>query len=183
MIAPRQYPPGVVGPVPIWALSAEHNLVEQARRRHARVAADIVTGLVTKHPVPYLDDPVTSSARSLAALAESKGMRVQIRAGLDWCVVEGRVGEQWLGFAARWERGRAKTATWYEPEARWTMTDDERPAPDATVTRTVKGKPHQVAHPNRMPRGLDRRHLKLLGGPTGVTLGFAELTARVKALG
>lgn len=179
----KNYPPGVVGPVPLWALSSEHNEVERARRRHARTARETAARIVSKHPKPYLDDPVTASALSLGRLAASKGLDMLITATLEACVVEGRVPGERRGFTATWLRGRAQSALWFEPEWKFGMVLDERPASDATVERNVKGKVVKRAHPRRMPRGLDRHHAAILASPYGVTLGFAELTARVKALG
>jgi hypothetical protein len=183
MTRTRPLPQGVVAPPPLWALSAEHNaqrMLELARERRAREAA---AALVTKHPVYYDGDPVTASARSLQRLAESKGMSVRMHVGLDGCTLEGRVPGQRHGFTATWLRGRLAGALWYEPIDRWGEVHDERPDPDATVARTVKGRTQQVPDPKRMPRGLPRHHLAYLGGAAGVVVSSAELNARVKALG
>lgn len=177
-------PPGVVIAPPLWTISAEHNAEHMARVQHRHRAEAIVADLVTKHPPPYFADPVTGGARGMLALAQSKGMTAQLYATLDSCVVEGYSLEAGVGFRAVWERGRAKpgAGTWYEREHRWGMMHDERPGPDAKVERRVKGKVTLVAHPNRMPHGLDRDHLAYLGGPRGVSIGITEVTARLKAL-
>lgn len=179
----RTYPPGVTGPPPLWALSAEHNAAHMALVRHQKAAAAAVSSLVTHHPVPWSGEPVTAAARTLERLAGSRGMTTRLGAGSEGCTLEGRLDGQRVGFRAVWRRGRADAAWWFEPAARWGMADDPRPGPDATVTRTVKGREVRAAHPNRMPRGLDRHHLVLLGGPDGVLIPFAQLSARVRALG
>lgn len=177
-------PLGVALAPPLWTISAEANAEHMARERHRHAAAEVVAALVTKHPAPYFADPITGGARGLLALAQRKGMTAQLFATLEACVVEAYDREAGIGFRAVWERGRAKpgAGTWYEREHRWGMVYDERPAHDAKVERRVKGKVTLVAHPNRMPEGLDRHHLAYLGGPRGTSLGITELTNRVKAL-
>lgn len=179
----NHYPEGVSGPVPIWLLSAEHSTERMARAAHRRRSLVSLATLVTRHPAPYAGDPVTASARSTYAAAVRVGMAARLHVGLETSVVEGRVAGQRLGFRATWRRGKADAALWYEPAARYDMIEDPRPAHDATVTRNVKGKPTQVAHPNRMPRGLDRRHLVQVASPTGIVVTFVELSRRIKALG
>lgn len=179
------YPPGVTGPVPLWALSAEANAVHMARVRHRHAAELALAQLVTTHLVYYAPDPVTSGARAMLKLAEAKGMVASLSAGLDWCAVVGYSIERGVGFRATWERGRAKpdAGTWYERHHRWGMTHDARPSADVKVERRVNGKVTLVSRPGRMPRGLDRHHLTYLGGPRGVVIGVTALTARLKALG
>lgn len=180
---PAPLPPGVVRAPPLWAISAEANLEQRARAAHrAQVDADVAQ-LVTSHPTPWFGEPVPAAALTLQRLAESKGMRTLLRSGLDWCVLEGRLGDQRLGFSARWVKGRADAAFWYSPTDEWGMTHDDRPGPDAKVERRVKGKVTLVAHPNRMPRGLSRDHLIHLASPRGVIVPFPEVSKRVRALG
>ena len=183
MTLPAALPPGVVNAPPLWTIDAEANAEHIARTRHAARAAAEAAALVTSHPTPWFGEPVPAAALTLKAAAERVGMRTLLRSGLDWCVLEGRVGEQRLGFSARWVKGRADAALWYSPTDEWGTTHDDRPGPDAKVERRVKGKVTLVAHPNRMPRGLARNHLVHLASPRGVVVPFAELGKRVRALG
>jgi hypothetical protein len=182
MTTPTALPLGVVRAPPLWALDAEANARHMALVRHRAEAEAIVTDLVTKHPAPYFDDPVTSSARELERLAERVGMVTRMHVGLEGCTLEGRLGDERIGFSASWRRGRADVALWYEPEWRWGMTHDTRPGPDAKVERRVKGKVKLIADPKRMPKGLGRDHVVMLESPLGVPVSFATLTARVKAM-
>lgn len=160
---------------------ARRAVIEDGRRRVEQRIADELD-LVTTHLAYYDADPVTAGARSLVTLAESKGMRVQLSVALDRCLVEGVHLEAGVGFRMTWTRGRATGGSWHERETRWAIMHDERPGPDATVERTVKGKTTRVAHPSRMPRGLDRDHLVYLGGPRGVVIAVTPLLARLKAM-
>lgn len=168
-------PHGVTVAPPLWSLSAEHNAEHIRAVRHRRAAEEAVADLVTSHPIPWLSDPVTAASRTLERLATSKGMVTRLHVELDGCVLEGRVGDQRLGFRAAWRRGKADSALWYEPEARWTLAPDPRPVGVSKLTRVgLKG---------RRTYGLGEVHLKQLASPFGVLVSFAELTARVKALG
>ena len=170
----RPLPLGVRRPQPVWAFDADANLERRQRIAHEDIARQIVAKLVVKHPAPWLGDPVTSSALSLKALAEAKGMRTAMNVGLDYVIVEGRVGEQRLGFRARWTRGKADVALWHEPEARWGMMHDTRPVGVSERDKVGLAK-HRTS-------GLDEHHLVQLASPAGMPVAFAELTKRVKAL-
>jgi hypothetical protein len=134
-----------------------HVLIEQDRRaalpppEPQRVEVELITEL----PKPYLADPPTNAVRLLEA-ALGVGMVAELRWAFDGHVVEGVHVEAGVGFTAKWLRGAAKYGIWRERERRWGMIHDERPGPNATVERRIKGKITHVAHPNRMPRGLDR---------------------------
>lgn len=182
MLTPTPLADLIVKAPPLWTISAEHNAEHMLREQQRHAAALEVAELVIKHPDYWPGEPVPPAARAILALAESDGMTTRLHVGLTGCVVEGRLGEQRLGFRAAWVKGRANSATWYEPEARWGMIHDERPGPDATVERRVKGKVQTVPDPKRMPRGLDRDHLVQLAGPSGVAITFPALTANLKGL-
>lgn len=173
MRQPRPLRELVTRPLPLWTISAEHNARVMAERRHvaeARAALDSLPHLVT----PWLGEPVTGAARTLETLAQSKGMTTLLRPYLDGCVLEGRVPGERRGFRARWHRGKADAAWWYEPDEVWTSEPDTRPVGLSKVTRTTLAR-HR--HP-----GIDRRTF-LVSSPHGVLVSFAELSRRVRALG
>lgn len=167
-------PLGVVLAPPLWSISAEHSAEHMRLVRHQHAAQRAIDELVTKHPVPYLADPVTASARTLERLATSKGMTTRMHVGLESCTLEGRLGDQRLGFRAHWRRGKADSAFWYEPTEQWATVADTRPVGIAKLTRTTL-----AGH--RSP-GCDTRSY-LVSSPRGVLIPFAQVTARVKALG
>lgn len=165
----------VTRPLPLWTISAEHNERERALRRHAEEARAAIDELPRALITPWLGEPVTAAARTLERLAQSKGMTTALRVYLDGCVLEGRVaGGERRGFRARWHRGKADAAWWYEPDEVWTSEPDTRPVGLSKTTRTTLAG-HR--HP-----GIDRRTF-LVSSPHGVLVPFAQITARVKALG
>ncbi|MDQ2689886.1 MAG: hypothetical protein M3Y29_06395 [Chloroflexota bacterium] len=167
------YPIGVTGPPPLWAIDRAANELEQQRRRHVAEARAAVDTLVTKHPTAWLGEPVTAAARTLERLAQSKGMTTRLHTYLDGCVLEGRVPGERRGFRARWHRGKADAAWWYEPVEEWRTEPDTRPVGLSKTTRTTLAG-HR--HP-----GIDSRTF-LVSSPNGVLVPFAQLSARVKAL-
>lgn len=167
-------PPGVVITPPIWALSAEHSAEHVRRAQHDREARAIVAALVTTHPAYYDADPVTASALTLERLAKAQGMTTRMHVGLDGCTLEGRVDGVRRGFVASWSRGKAQAVVWFEPEARYGMIHDTRPI-------GVSKRDH-TALAGKRAAGVDTEHLAQIAGPNGVTISFAELTARVKGL-
>ena len=172
-MASAPLPPGVVRAPPIWTLSAEANARRMALVRHRAEAADIVAALVTKHPTPWHGEPVTAAAHALERLASSHGMTTRLTTYPGGCVLEGRLGEQRVGFRARWHHGKADAAWWYDPVEQWATVPDTRPAGVSKTTRTTLAK-HR--HP-----GITER-IYLVSSPRGVLVPFAQLTARVKAL-
>lgn len=169
------YPPGVTGPRPYHTLTPAAEYAREAMRRAgARRRGETLAEhaeLVTRHPQPYLGDVETAGARRLVALAESAGLVVNTIATLDAYVVEGIDEARGVGFRATWERGRAKWGTWHERVERYELVDDPRPAYD-------DAKPGA----KRRPRGLGKRHLKIVASPRGVSVGVTAVIARVKAL-
>lgn len=174
MASQTPLPPDVVRAPPLWSISAEHNAREVARVRHRHEAAVIVANLVTKHPTPWHGEPVTAAARTLERLAKAHGMTTLLRPYLDGCVLEGRLGDERIGFRARWHRGKADAAWWYDPVEEWATVPDNRPVGLSKTTRTTLAG-HR--HP-----GVNSRTF-LVRSPAGVLVPFAQLTARVKALG
>lgn len=173
-MCPHTPPPGVVLAPPLWSISAEANAEHMRRVRHRKAAERAIADLVTAHPVPWFGEPVTAASRTLDRLAVSKGMTTRLSVGFESCMLEGRVGEQRLGFRAVWRRGKADFAMWHEPEAVWMMVHDPRPVGVSKLAR--------VALAGKRGAGLNEHHLKQVAGPNGVLVSFAELSARVRAL-
>lgn len=135
-------------------------------------------GIVTKHGNPkrstWEGDPVTANARRLLASAEAAGFTAHLLVESERCIVEGyRLTPRKEGFRATWVRGSAAGGgfAWCEPW-RYEIQDDDRPVGVDAVARVGK-----VGY--RSP-GVDRRHLRIVGSPWGLPIGYTELARRVR---
>lgn len=178
-------------PPPLWVTTdsadyARTALSRGAAARHEAEAAALAKakgGLVAEHPAQYVGDPHTTGAKQLEALAKAKGLRTNVIVDLWSCTVEGIDVKRGIGFRMTWTRGRADSSgTWHESRVKYDHTFDERPAHDAKVARTVKGKVRYIADPNRMPKGLARMHLTIVATPAGVPLNLTAIKAKLNGL-
>jgi hypothetical protein len=136
-------------------------------------------GIVTKHGnpkrSPWEGDPVTPNARRLLASAEAAGFTAHLIVEAERCIVEGyRLAPRREGFRATWVRGAASGGgfAWCEPW-RYEIQDDDRPVGVDSVALVGK-----VGY--RSP-GVDRRHLRIVGSPWGLPIGYTELARRVRS--
>lgn len=143
-------------------------------KRDALADAEIVVDHGRPPVEPYDRDPVTSAARRLVELAESKGMRTNVIALTDRCTVEAVHPARGVAFRAYWTRGRADGATWHERAHRYTLVADGRPVGVNKLTKTGLA--------NRRPAGVGETRLAILASPTGVKCNVTEIEKRVREL-
>jgi hypothetical protein len=172
--------PEFARPIPAHAQTEAALAAVESARAHGRAARldRVVAGLVLEHgnpaPVePYDGDVVTASARAMVKLAESRGFEIRVVELADRCVVSGFRPD--CGFSAEWLRGRASSGTWHEPRRRYAIIDDPRPEP-------VASKLTRLSLAGKRPVGVPKRHLTIVASPTGVKVGVAGITERIKAL-